>query len=334
MYEPKKPVKWGLRIYDIADVENGYILAMIPYYGAGTNDELCHPEYGFKTRIILQLVDLVTKATKVKGYHVQTDRQYTSIELAQELLNRKINLTETHNPGRRGLPPQIKNGKMNIPLHEVVSFVKASYYHVLTWRDSRVTSMLSTKMGAMMHSHRRILKFSREEVIVKPEMFSFYSAKIGEIDRADHYVSSYQFLQKTLKLWRKLYFFILETAIVNAYLLHKLHAQQKDERIAEDPTFRRGLIYHLVGQVRNPAYGRIIHRISSDEERLDGKLHIIAHRSINRDCAGCRDRRGDDGRKQTKFYCKTCPRNPGLNPKDCFRIYPTKRDFKGHSLQN
>ena len=83
MYESNKPVKWGIRVYDVADALTGYMLSMIPYYGKGTKDTLCHPEQAFTTRIILQLIDNVVGVTKAKGYHVFTDRLYTNIDLAQ-----------------------------------------------------------------------------------------------------------------------------------------------------------------------------------------------------------------------------------------------------------
>ena len=111
VYNPMKPTKWGLRVYDIACSMTGYILAVIPYYGKATTDILGNASHKFNTRIILELVDIVMKTTKATGYHVFTDRLYTNIELAKELLVRKVHLTGTIQTNRAGLPSQVKKGK-------------------------------------------------------------------------------------------------------------------------------------------------------------------------------------------------------------------------------
>lgn len=42
-YSPKKPTKWGLRVYVLSDSASSYIYSFIPYYGKITTDELIHP---------------------------------------------------------------------------------------------------------------------------------------------------------------------------------------------------------------------------------------------------------------------------------------------------
>jgi len=41
------------------------------------------------------------------------------------------------------------------------------------------------------------------------------------VDIADHYSTYYCFLRKTIKWWRKLCFWLLETAVVNSFVLYK-----------------------------------------------------------------------------------------------------------------
>jgi hypothetical protein len=91
----KKPTKLGLRIYVIADSTNGYVCGLIPYYGSVTTKSLMHPELTFTSRIVLELIRKVQNATHEKGYHLYTDRSYTNLDLAWELLKRKVHLTGT-----------------------------------------------------------------------------------------------------------------------------------------------------------------------------------------------------------------------------------------------
>ncbi|XP_068250291.1 piggyBac transposable element-derived protein 4-like [Palaemon carinicauda] len=108
MYNPMKPTKWGLKVFDIACSITGYVLALIPYYGKATTDILGNANHKFNTRIILELVDMVIKSTKSSGYHVFTDRLYTNLQLSKELLLRKIHLTKTIQTNRAGFPNNIK----------------------------------------------------------------------------------------------------------------------------------------------------------------------------------------------------------------------------------
>ena len=54
VYNPKKPTKWGLRVYDIACAKTGYVLALIPYYGKATSEMLGNMQQKFNSRIIFK----------------------------------------------------------------------------------------------------------------------------------------------------------------------------------------------------------------------------------------------------------------------------------------
>jgi hypothetical protein len=108
MYNPQKPTKWGLHIYVIADSTDGYICGLIPYNGSITTKCLMHPELTFTSRIILELISKVQNVTHEKGYHLYTDRFYINLDLAQELLKRKVNLTGTVKQNRKDMPKQMK----------------------------------------------------------------------------------------------------------------------------------------------------------------------------------------------------------------------------------
>lgn len=82
-YSPKKQTKWGLRVYVLSDSKSSYIYSFIPYYGKITTDELIHPELQFTSKIVLQLYEnLLENILVAKGYHIFTNRFYTSPALA------------------------------------------------------------------------------------------------------------------------------------------------------------------------------------------------------------------------------------------------------------
>ena len=108
-YNPKKPTKWGLRVYVLADSQTSYIYSFVPYYGKITTDGLIKPELSFTSRIVLHLYNnLLTSIPEAAGYHIFTDRFYTNLILAKDLFENKCFLTSTIMPNQKGLPQEIK----------------------------------------------------------------------------------------------------------------------------------------------------------------------------------------------------------------------------------
>jgi hypothetical protein len=77
-YNPKKPTKWGLRIFCLCDSENGYVFSHIPYYGKTTTESLIRPDLPFTSRIVIHLAQALQAHTGGSGYHIYTNRFYTS----------------------------------------------------------------------------------------------------------------------------------------------------------------------------------------------------------------------------------------------------------------
>ena len=330
-YNAKKPTKWGLRIYDIADATTGYMLAAIPYFGKGTLDALDNSDQPFMTRIILALTERVLEKSGNSGYHVFTDRLYTSLQLASELGKRGVHLTGTVQTNRKGLPDVVRKGKLKLRPREAKSFIKNNRYHLLTWRDKRTVTMLSTFYSKRRTEYRRIRKGNVEEVVSKPEIIKKYTEHMGGVDKHDHYVSSYAFLQKSVKWWKKLFFFLVEVCVVNSYILFNMDRRDKGLEIVRHKFYRKLLVQELVGNVRNKQANRR-NRLSTgdDEERLSGTPHFLDRfdRGRSRGCLVCNDRNGPGGRRETVFYCKTCSRHPPLHPVKCFESYHTKKIIK------
>lgn len=90
MYNPMKPTKWGLRVFVLADCKTGYVLAIVPYFGSPTTESLVRPELPFTARIVLHLCEAMLSKSNGDGFHLFTDRYYTGVELAEELLKKKF----------------------------------------------------------------------------------------------------------------------------------------------------------------------------------------------------------------------------------------------------
>ena len=104
-YMPKKPVKWGIKSFTLADSSNGYVLNILLYTGAETLDVAnpVHSTLPQPARVVLHLLEPHLHM----GYHVFTDRYYTSVPLAQALHANRTAFTGTAVRDKADLPDPI-----------------------------------------------------------------------------------------------------------------------------------------------------------------------------------------------------------------------------------
>jgi hypothetical protein len=102
------------------------------------------------------------------------------------------------------------------------------------------------------------------------------------VDRADQYCGCYRFRRRSYKWWKKLFFWLMEVAVVNSYILYSLDKKECGETLQIHLSYRGNLITQLVGNVRNRNSRKRGRPSSSDlEERLNGKMHFIMQNEKN-----------------------------------------------------
>ncbi|XP_015436661.1 PREDICTED: piggyBac transposable element-derived protein 4-like [Dufourea novaeangliae] len=322
-YNPKKPTKWGIRVYALADSKTGYICCILPYYGSLTTELLVRPDLPVSTRIPLHLYQMsLEKIPGAQGHHMYTDRYYTSYILAQELSKLNCHLTGTILTNRKELPKEIK--KPNFSKKLTVAYRRGKTL-VLGWKDKRVVTCLTTRGDTGMTTFRRITRGGVDIMVKKPNVVLNYIKYMGGVDLADQYASTCCFLRKSLKWWHKLFFGGMEISLINSYILYKQEKIKKGEK----PLSHRRYVKTLVEQLRGP-YRQQRQQAStshSDEIRLNGKLHIML-KGPKRDCKVCSDRSTPGGRRGVTYYCDTCPEKPRMHLGHCFIKYHTKTNYR------
>ena len=131
-YMPKKPVKWGINAFSLADSRNGYMLNTIVYTEVETLDS-ASPSYASlpqPARVVMYLM----RKYLYKGYHLFTDRYYTSIPLAKALHHAQTALTGTMQRDRIDLPDDIRAG-VHLRGGDVRAFC-AEQLMCLAWRNT------------------------------------------------------------------------------------------------------------------------------------------------------------------------------------------------------
>ena len=145
-YLPKKPHKWGMKAWVLADATNGYTWGWKLY----TGKEDGRMEMGLAHRVVLELVDDVR--LQQKGYVVVTDNFYSSPALFHDLAQRGFGAVGTARKDRRGIPlairtTQLQRGQLTSSVDDGILSLK--------WKDKRDVVMLSTYHNSTMVTKSR-----------------------------------------------------------------------------------------------------------------------------------------------------------------------------------
>lgn len=185
--------------------------------------------------------------------------------------------------------------------------------------------MLTNYYNTNLQSTQRTLRGGHIVTVSKPEMVLEYTANMGGVDRADQYASTYCFLRKSLKWWRKLFFGGLEMCVINSYIMYRIEKQTSNETPMTHHKFVKTLVDQLKGDFR---VSRTRPSTSSADNRLNNKLHIPDVGQRKRDCIVCSNRKTPGGRRQTTYYCQTCTNQPAMHIGECYKTYHTVQNYK------
>ena len=134
-YLPKKPHKWGMKAWVLADSLNGYLWGWKLY--TGKDGSSGGP--GLAHRVVMDLAD--DQRLEGKGYLIYTDNFYSSPDLFQALADKGFGACGTARKDRRGIPLSIRNA--GLQRGEIASSVDDGVL-ALKWWDKRDVMMLST----------------------------------------------------------------------------------------------------------------------------------------------------------------------------------------------
>ena len=135
---PQKPVKRGFKVWCLAVCRNGYLQAFNVYTDAkeGTTD-------GLGASVVKHLA----KALSKKGYHLYFNNFFSSVNLAQDLLQDDLYCIATTHTNRKKWPAFLKNTKA---LDKVLkrgkhrSEILSNSAECVVWEDNRCIPFINT----------------------------------------------------------------------------------------------------------------------------------------------------------------------------------------------
>ena len=163
----------------------------------------------------------------------------------------------------------------------------------------------------------------------KPVVVDLYNHSMYGVDRADQYTVYYSFVRRSVKWWRKVFFWLMEVAMVNSYM-YRCNAVRPltHRKYCLSIIWSLTLEYIQTAPPHGPGRPRTVERVprSGDPAHLNRAPHFL-ERGPQRDCVVCSDQFGGS-RRRTTYHCKTCPSHPPLCPAACFERYHTVDSYR------
>lgn len=198
---PSKRSRFGIKTFVLCDCKTGYVLDFIVY--TGTTTEIDVHNLGKSGDIVATLM----KPYLERGHTLYVDNWYTSPALFLWLHNHRTAACGTVRSNRRNFPKlqkKLKRGELE--------FMSTDTMLAIKWCDKRDVFMLTTCNTTEMRDTGKTNRKTGEKVM-KPQCVVDYNANMGAVDHSDMLLSSVASVRKSVKWYKKFFFFILWTFV-------------------------------------------------------------------------------------------------------------------------
>jgi hypothetical protein len=228
-YMPLKPIKRGYKVWARADSKTGYLFQFQVYTGKGDTVETGLGRTVVKT-LSQPLIDENFAA------HISFDNFFSSYDLLQYLYEHGIHSTATTRTDRLGMPVLVKKPtgvsnseaimkKQSLKLKRLqrgqYKWRVRNNVGFVAWRDTKIVTVLSTAFHPKMTTTcQRTQKDGSKKSFSCPVSVLQYTKRMGGVDRFDQQKAVYELGRRSKKWWKRLFYFLLDVAITNAYILY------------------------------------------------------------------------------------------------------------------
>lgn len=208
VYIPSKPAKYGIKVWSLCDTGTQYACNLQVYLGK-LGDA---PEQQQGARVVKDLSMHLYNS----GRNITTDNFFTSHSLAQFLLTKKLTLLGTMRKSRTELPTALMP-KRRPEFESIFAFTADTTLVSYAPKKNKSVILLST-----MHNTPEVF----EDVPgSKPYMILDYNSTKGAVDAFDQQISIYSSHHKTRRWPMRLFYFILDAAALNSFVIWNMYNQ-------------------------------------------------------------------------------------------------------------
>nr|XP_053647228.1 piggyBac transposable element-derived protein 2-like isoform X4 [Cherax quadricarinatus] len=226
-YIKTKPDKWGFKLFCRAS-EDGFIHDILMYQGTPTFDS--HPiklpqeetKLPISSKIVLVLATTVNQRNTSAIY---ADNFFSSLPLVKVLRDKyNCRYTGTIHDNRCGKPnlvPVKQMEKNNVP-RGTSDFQTNDGILVVRWKDNKVVTLVTNDQGVNpVCVVERYNKGTKTKTQVHcPAVIKNYNAHMGGINKSNMLVHLHKTPMKSKRWYMQLFAYVLDLAVVNAWLLY------------------------------------------------------------------------------------------------------------------
>jgi hypothetical protein len=262
---PKKPIKWGLKIWVMADATSHIISDFEVYCGKTTATLWEGMSQRAEHKLAHQVVTDLTTGLDNKGHVITMDNFFTSVGLFRDLERPGIYGTGTMRSNCIGLHPDMRKikefrrrgqGDLNWFMHSSRKMCS------VLWKDKMPILLLSTHAPPITPGNPRDCTIPRRDGARRPDIptspvLQEYTTNMRRVDVADHIRGNYTYQVHTHKWWHQIYMFLMDLSSVQMYLyyLQILKDLEKSHEAITHLQFKNGLCQARMRLAREPGAG-------------------------------------------------------------------------------
>ncbi|XP_047099197.1 piggyBac transposable element-derived protein 4-like [Schistocerca piceifrons] len=219
-YMPSKPAKYGIKIFWLCEATSAYASDRIVCTGR-------KPYEPIQKNVGLNVVKDLAKSIEESSKNITVDNFFTSVQLAEEMLQKQITVVGT-----------IKQNKPEIPNEMKLSASRAIHSSLFAFRgDTTMVSYVpkmkkSVVLIGTMHHDRNIDETHAKK---KPDIMKFYNSTKGGVDQMDQKICYYTCKRQTRRWPFALWVNMMDVAAMNSEILFSAqhltyHSGSSDKR--------------------------------------------------------------------------------------------------------
>lgn len=333
-YNPRKPHKWGFKMFTRCG-KSGIIYDFALYVGDGT----C-PSYGLGISSDI-VVHLVKDLPEHQNFEVFFDNWFTSFQLMTVLKAKGFVATGTVRSNRLGKCDLHSDSKLKEKGRGSYDYrVEAKHdVVVVKWYDNKSVQLLSTNYGIepIASCRRWSSKDKTFLEIPQPNIVQQYNRFMGGVDLSDMLCELYRIDHRSLKYYMRIFYWVLNSAVINSWLLYKRHCDLTGISGRETLNLIQFQIRIATGLIHSNTFGprkrgrpsaspqsspstsrRNSPSIQSEDVQYDGFAHFPSYKTTQSRCKLCKN-------GFTTVICTKCNVSLCFTPKrNCFTDFHVK----------
>ena len=239
-YMPKKPQKWGIKASCLADSKDRYVYDFDIYCGRNGGDGDIEPERRGEANLAHSVVTKLMDRNNGKGHVVVMDNYFTSVGLFEELAQNGTYATGTIRTNRVGILQEFrKTGEFNRKPQGSLDWRMHADHGMASviWKDKKAVLLLSTHAmpvdlpGDSTSTVPRQTRAVRNLIPTSPIHLE-YTTYMRGVDVADQLRASYSCQTRSHKWWHRIFWFLLDTTVVNMYIYYLALRRERGRRVA------------------------------------------------------------------------------------------------------